>query len=252
MDRGELEPTRGRALPNRPTPDAETLTALARTAAALERRAGGRARLVDVLLPAITTRDHEALVGLLDDPRNARRPIDVLLQEARIPFAALRRLYADAQLLEAQTQVREVVARELPGVAADVLARAVEHKRPCLTCEGTGTLVANPTDATPNPSPTPCATCGGFGLVIWQPGERNQKLALELGGLLQRGPAVSVNVQQKVAVVGDLVSESVDAITRATDRALYGDTRGRSTRRESAKATEVIDATIGAPGTVAE
>lgn len=228
-----------------PVPDADTLTALGRTASALERRAGGRARLVDVLLPAITTRDHEALVGLLDDPRNAARPIEALLVEARIPFAALRRLYADAQLLEAQTQVREAVARELPAVAADVLARAVEHKRPCLTCEGTGTLVANPSETNPNPSPTPCGVCGGFGLVIWQPGERNQKLALELGGLLQRGPGVSINVQQKVAVVGDLVSESVDAITRATDRALYGDQRARSTRRSPA---EVIDATSGRVG----
>lgn len=205
-------------------------TAQDRTAARLEAQAGGRAALVEVLLPAVRTKDVETLVGILDDPRNAGVPIGEILAEARIPAAALLRLYSEAQLIAAQTASQMAIAQALPRVAESVMARGAPHRAVCVVCEGCGTVTPEPTAVQPNPAPVACAACYGTGQVLWNPTPAHERTALELGQLLTKTPAIAVAVNQHTNVQVGAVAETVDAFTRVSDRLVHGDGRGRMRR----------------------
>lgn len=221
--------------PARRTPQRRTLTREARTAATaalvqLESTLGGRDRLVDALVLGTTadgvdTDRADYVLGLLADPKFAKKSLRTLARMAGITLQELLSLYRKASVQRAHLESLAHVAKTLPAVAQHIMERSVPYELDCHTCGGVGTLTPNPTAKVPNPSPGPCGTCQGHGRLRHEPDLERQKLALSLGGLLKGGGTgvTIINQQQQgQGAVPLATGDTLLQMQRLTDQALYG------------------------------
>jgi hypothetical protein len=177
-----------------------------------ERDMGGRAALVEILAHvAETTQEGTVIASLVCDPANDRKNLGTLCVTAGIPPHALLRMIRDGHLGKAQAAAMRKVAQSLPTVVEDVMYRALPILEKCSTCHG-----RPPIDPL-----VPCWRCEGSGKVENEPTLDRQKLALELGGLINkpRGPQVQINNQQAVAMNMGALRE----FQTKNDKLVYGE-----------------------------
>jgi hypothetical protein len=172
-----------------------------------EQAVGGRDNLVGHLVHASNlTEDQEYLIGAIADPRNDARSLARICTIYEIKFTDLLQLFRNAGLVKAQLAAMQKVWTRLPEVAGDLMDRATTHTLTCPRCRGDGKIpksVMQPNPKEPEAGPVEvkweelCPECDGRGEQVVQPSLEVQKIALQLGGLLDKGgPAVQVNVQQ--------------------------------------------------------
>ncbi len=169
-----------------------------------EAEVGGREALIATLIHAPLTKDQELLVGAIVDPRNDEASLARICYTFNIQFADLITLFRSAGFVKAQLQAMRKVWDAVPEVAEDVMGRAVPHYLRCNGCFGRRKVEAPELDekgaATGKTVEVPCPACDGEGEVLVQPKLETQKVALELGGLIQpKGAPVQVNVTQQQA-----------------------------------------------------
>lgn len=204
-----------------------TLRAAVRSLEAIEASLGGRSGLVEVLLVCELSADLRYVVGLLCDPVQAGNGLEAVVRSGKVTGAELLRLIREGQLARAHTAASRYVAQHLPGVVEDVMVRAQPYEVECGACQGTGSVVPEPTKDHPNPEPQPCKACKATGTVVKLPDLARQELALELAQLLPKagGGGISLTVQrqpsQTIVVKGG--GGSLEAFQAASDRVLYGD-----------------------------
>lgn len=165
----------------------------------LEEIAGGRLEIVAQLATVATLGQKETyLAQLLADPRNDEYSLRTLCKQAgcsvREFIVLLRHARFSGQIAEAMDRV----AKYIPDVAEDVMARSVPHTAECPTCNGTGTVEASRRDKNTKKIVTEtvtCSGCGGRKVVKVLPDLERQKVALEIAGILKRGGGVQVGVQ---------------------------------------------------------
>jgi hypothetical protein len=189
-----------------------------------ESEVGGRAALIEHVSHAQLNEDQELLIGAIADPRNDQSSLARICYSYGIQFADLLTLFRSAGFAKAQLQAMRRVWERLPDVAGDVMERSVPHQILCSSCAGIGRV--EKTKATGGDGggiqrvEERCDTCNGMGYITIQPRLETQKVALEIGGLLQPGggPGVQVNVtqQQAMGVAGRLSS-----FARESDEVLF-------------------------------
>jgi hypothetical protein len=157
---------------------------------------GGRQQLLDTLLVAESAPDVARITTLLIDPRYGGKSLRWICHHAHLTIAELFAAYQKALIVKAHLQATHLVADQLLGVVDDVMRRSQPHEVSCEDCAGRGQVTPAPTKAQPNPAPGPCASCGGRGQVTRLPDLDRQKVALELGQLLQRSGGI--NLQQNL------------------------------------------------------
>ena len=155
---------------------------------------GGRAELLNSLLVADGTPEIHKIVNLLIDPRYGGWSLRQICALGGLTIADLFAAYRKALLVRAHLQATKTVVDQLPAVVADIMERSRPYEVTCESCRGLGTVTPEPTKAVPNPTPGPCVPCRGAGRLLQQPDLDRQKVALELGQLIQqRG---GINIQQ--------------------------------------------------------
>lgn len=200
-------------------PPALVTTSLAK----FEESLGGRDVLLAGLAHAPRTKDLDYVVGLVGDPQHARVPLAMLCAMGGITAGELLDAYKAGELARGQALGAKFIGDGLPAVIQDTFKRAAPYEATCYQCQGTGTIVPEPTDDQPNPDPVDCPLCAHTGVLTYQGDLEHKKLALELGRMLQKAGGVNVNVSQKVAQIGGAsVGGSLEALQRATDDVLYG------------------------------
>jgi hypothetical protein len=202
-----------------------------------EQVVGGRETIVDALVTGavadgIDQARADFILGLLADPKYAKKPLRWFAKAADVTIQELLNLYRAAAVQRAHLASMTHVVRELPAVVQHVMETSRPHEQTCYGCAGVGQTTAEPSDKVPNPSPELCRTCKGSGKLLHQPDLDRQKLALTLGGLLQgqgAGSPVVVNVQQQQAnanagasLIPLTAGDALAQLQRHTDRALYG------------------------------
>lgn len=216
---------------------------------AFETMVGGRAALCAKLALVARGKEEERIVGLLADPQHDAVSLAAVCRFGKIPLRQLMELYRDAALVVGQVQAIDQVASGLPAVAADVMARAVEHYVDCAGCTGTGSVTPEPTKDKPNPAPEPCKVCRGIGQLKQAPEHEIQKTALTLGGMLKKDGGTSITLQQNnQQIVGMGAAGGFDDLIEKLDTVLFGAARDRVARREQT----VVDADLVAPGDVTD
>lgn len=218
--------------PSRPVQDALKV---------FEGEVGGRAALVAHLAHAAEEDNGTAyLVGMIADPRNDEKSLGTICEIAGISFPRLITLFKNAGFARAQLGAFQRVWDLLPEVAGDVMTRSVVHWVTCPTCLGdkfterviparekrdrkTKEVVTVPEQRIREE----CGSCRGRGEVEREPDRERQKIALEIGGLVQRGAGVQVNVDSSRQVNNNLllVGTELKNFRADSDRALYGEPR---------------------------
>jgi len=160
---------------------------------------GGRERLLQALSVAGGTTEIDQIVRLLVDPRYASWSLRRICDKAGLTIAELFTAYKSALLTRAQIESTQVVAQRLVGVVDDVMRRAQPHPVPCEACGGSGQTLLPASAPDKRPEPMGCPTCQGKGTRIALPDLDRQKVALELGQLLDRRGGISIQQQTLVS-----------------------------------------------------
>jgi len=175
---------------------------------------GGRDLLADTLAVAGTGTDIERITTLLLDPRYASWSLARLCQTAGITVAELFASYRKALVLRAHIEATHIIARKLPPVVDDVMTRAAPHRQVCPKCLGTAAAGQGP-----------CALCQDSGYVQSEPELDRQKLALELGQLLEKKGGFLMQQTNVTATLGGTAPGSLEQLQQAVGDLLFGERR---------------------------
>lgn len=190
----------------------------------LEKQLGGRQALVSLLSLAPLTKDLQYVLGLLGDPQNQQLTLASICAQGNLLPGDLLKYLGAAALHRGQTIAKKTIGEHLPAVVADLMKKAAPYRNPCYGCQGTGSTTPEPTPDQPNPSPQPCETCNGVGELIYQPQLEVQRLAIEMGGLSQKGGGIAIlNQQLNLPQAGSAGAGALEQLQSLTDQILYGE-----------------------------
>ncbi len=189
---------------------------------AIEVALGGRAAIVAALAYAPPSADVIYLLGLIGDPFREQEPLAHLCAQGGVTPGELLVAYHAGELARAHALSARRIGKRLDAVAEDTMRKALRHQIVCGTCAGTGRSRDTPTKTNPHPRLKTCDTCQGTKQVTREGDLDHKKLALDMGGLLQKAGGMHVNVNQQVGVVAG-TGGSLEAMAAATDAILYGD-----------------------------
>lgn len=155
---------------------------------------GGRADLAAELLtsPDLTAPIRKVLLLILD-PRFDRHSLSKLCDEAGLTPGEFFAAFRDATLAKANITAIRKVAERLVAITECVLDGAVNQLIVCEECNGSTQQLYPPARKGQDPTIGKCLRCNGHGEVPVRADFEKQKIALELGGLLKKGPAVQLN-----------------------------------------------------------
>ncbi len=202
---------------------------------------GGRDALLHALIIADTTPDVQKVTNLLIDPRYGGWSLRRICHHAGLTIADLFTAYRKALLVKAHLEATRIVSDRLVKVVEDVMARAQVHELTCESCGGVGQVTPEPSKKNPNPGPEACRTCRGKGRITVYPDLDRQKVALELGQLLQRSGGISIAQNNLHMPIGGGPVNAPGALEQL-QQAVHGVLYPRRTVEEpSAAATTVLD-----------
>jgi hypothetical protein len=174
---------------------------------------GGRAQLADTLAVAGTGTAADRITSMLLDPRYAAWGLPRICATAGITVADLFAAYRKALVARAHIQATHIIASRLPPIVDDVMTRAAPQASVCPTCAGAAAAGS-------------CPTCGGTGRVMSTPDLDRQKLALELGQLLEKKGGLIVQQNNTVAALGSSAAPgALEQLQQAVGDLLFGGNR---------------------------
>jgi hypothetical protein len=191
---------------------------------------GGRDQLAEVLSVAGTSPDVEKIALYLLDPRYAHFSLRRLCTLTGITVADLKTAYRKALIARAHITATQIIASRLPPIVEDVMTRAAPQKVICPKCLGTSAAGQGP-----------CVLCNDTGIIQSEPDLDRQKLALELGQLVEKKGGILM--QQNTIAAASLASTNSGALEQlhqAVGDLLYSPSR----RRASAP---VVEGQVGEP-----
>lgn len=188
--------------------------------AEFEKEAGGRDGLVNTLSYGESDPAIEYTVSLIADPRNDDKTLAQICDLGGITLQKLLKHYRDSGGMRAQLKAYEKVWRALPAVAEDVMYRAIPQPIDCAACDGEG-KISKPTTGGER-GMVECRKCAGTGRTLSVPDLDRQKLALDLGKMLPKGPAVAVNTQVNSQTNNFASASDFRAFRAASDAILFG------------------------------
>lgn len=167
----------------------------------IERDYGGRDRLVARLAFAPFDDRLETVLGIIAEARDDELLADTCARGNIRPAELLTYLKAANQHY-AQARASRHLPEHLDRTVEDTMTAAHVHEATCDHCLGatTITLPANPDAGRDQPEQIPCPLCQGHGVRAYPPDPEARKLALDLGGLLQKkgGMNLAVGVQSVI------------------------------------------------------
>lgn len=217
----------------------------------LETALGGRGQIVAALATAPMTKDVRYTLGLLADPQHEKKSLAEICALGEILPGQLLEQIERGTKLQARIVASGIIARGTPAMVTDVMQKAAPYEDQCTGgCQGTGTIVPEPSAEEPNPNPIQCTTCRGTGRLVFDADPECRKLGLEIAGLLTKGGGISiVNQNQNIQQTAHLGGGAFDQLQEAMDQILYGRKRGGAEgaglEGDPAEVGEVIDGDVG-------
>lgn len=190
--------------------------------ATFEAQLGGRDALFDVLSQADSTPEIQQLLALLGDPGLHRQSLAHLCRLANLTAGDVFLAFERALQVRAKVLARIPIAEKLPYVAADAMKKALLHQVNCPECYGRGRVERKVKKGDQETYEiVACYPCDGSGKVSVEPDLDQQKLALELGELCQKGGLTisNQNIQESKSVTFSLGSTLAQLQARTAEAA---------------------------------
>ncbi|TAK94250.1 hypothetical protein EPO05_06565 [Patescibacteria group bacterium] len=214
---------------------------------------GGRDILLDKLLhvPDVSP-DEERLLSFLTDPEKSRFGLASLCSDAGFSVARFLKFLQRAEGARALVGAITHVHAQGAEVARDAMSLGRIRKFQCAACGGDGEVLdkASSKDAQ---TMKKCIVCLGIGEIVREPTPAQQKIALQLMGMLAQGTGVSLTVNntananakaeatQQTALVDNKFMDSLRANTDAAIAKSRGLKPGTMTALPE---PEVVDAEV--------
>jgi hypothetical protein len=191
---------------------------------------GGRAKLRQVLSIAGAEAPTEKVVNCLLDPAYDTWSLRRICEHTGITVVDLFAHYKKGLYAAAHIRAAHLITEKLVPVVVDVMQRAVPHVIICPRCHATPTT----------PGTSACPECNGTGKVESVPDLQRQKLALELGRLIERKAGVVMQQTAIGAVATTALTSghagSLEQLQQAVGELLFSPARRRT-------AAPVVDVT---------
>lgn len=175
--------------------------------------------LVNLIAHVEDRPEYQLVVRSIADPNNRRKSIGTICGELNFPFSKFIKLMSEAKHARAMMRAMDQVSAKLPRVVADIFDNAQNKNRLCRSCKGSGEVpklaikstkkVFNIKQPLQQEDPTEtqiCWRCEGTGRIVEMAELERQQLAANIGGLVQKNPGLSVNVnnnQPQLVVAGN-------------------------------------------------
>lgn len=190
----------------------------------------GRERFLACLLLTAHSDDRlDQLLQWTEDPALSARSVGDLAICAGFRAGELIKVLKETALLVGQAQALHVVAEHLPAVVQDLVTRAQNHYETCASCEGSGKITPDPTEAKPNPGPEPCKPCKGRGQVFVSADADRQDRVLEIARLLPESKGTQIGIVNNAAggregaIPASSMGQLFTQLVAATDRIVHPD-----------------------------
>lgn len=197
--------------------------AAARTAKQFEDNIGGKEELADKLeaVKGSLSKEQLALLDMIrGDTTNRRLPR--FLAETGAELTGVMTAYARGALLVGQTEAIVEAARNLPRVMKDLALHALDGKKACYVCSGTGAVA--PKKGALKETKV-CPLCRGEKEMVQSSKHKEFAVTkiLEVGKMIERGPMVQVNQQTAVRVdaTGGSTGMAMEKIALMADKILH-------------------------------
>lgn len=154
----------------------------------LEDSVGGRENFIDTLGLQTLDKKQEHFLRLLCDPARARHSILTIARDAGLLPVQVLDMYRKASFVKAEALAMGHLQEKMLDIVEDLTSKSVDAKIDCPRCWGEGFESEG----------VKCAVCLGRGQIMRPSDLDHQKVALEVGGLLKKGPGVAVQVNQQV------------------------------------------------------
>lgn len=151
-----------------------------------EKLYGGRQSIIDDLSLMALDKKQQHLLYLLCHPTYIEVPLSTIVKAAGLTASGVMDLFADAAKHRSQALGMGALAKSVPSIVGDIIAKSVDEKVECPECFGF------------NPEGAPCPKCNGKGVILRTSDLDRQKLVLEMTGLLKKGPATAVQINQNI------------------------------------------------------
>lgn len=190
---------------------------------------GGRDLLLDKLLHVSDiSPDEERLLTFLTDPERQKYGLATLCIDAGFSVARFLKFLQRADGAKAMIGAIARVHARGADVAGDAMELATIRKFKCVGCDGDGEVLDkdSPKDAQ---TMKKCIVCLGTGEIVREPTPQQQKIALQLMGMLAQGAGMSLtvnntasaNAESKAVQQNALVDHKfMDSLRANTDEAV--------------------------------
>lgn len=182
---------------------------------------GGRRQLLQTLAIADSAASSDKVINCLLDPTYASWSLRRICTYAGITVADLFATYKKACFVRAHVEATRIITERLPTIVGDVMARALPLPVTCPRCYG----------APSTPDTSPCPQCKGEGTILAAPDLDRQKVALELGRVLERKGGVVMQQNQISASTQQVTMNapgSLEQLQQAVGDLLFAPERRRA------------------------
>lgn len=189
---------------------------------------GGKDALVDALAVGGSVPEIDAILTHLLDPRFDTWSLRQICDAAGLTIAELFTHYRKSGIIRAHIQATPIITGKLVGVVDDVMTRAQPYEVPCASCGGVGSVPPRDKKGKilDDAPPEPCRACKASGRMIELPDLERQKLALELGQLVQKSGGINVIANQQNNAFGETARSTatgaLEQLQQAVGDLLYG------------------------------
>lgn len=178
-----------------------------------EESVGGREAIIDALELATLGKKEEHFLRLLYDNARHNDSLAKIAKDSGLNAIAVLELFRTAAFAKAHAIVAGQISDSLPAVVKDIIAKSVDYQIICQSCGGNGTIEMDDGKA------RTCLDCNGNGKLFKESDLDRQKILLETGGILKKGPGVAVQVNTQVNTGTN--TNAFSRFVRATDDIAY-------------------------------
>lgn len=173
---------------------------------------GGREALIDALEMSPLDKKQIHFLRLLYDPLRSKDSLYTIARDAGLPPLAVLDSFRHASFAKMHALVASQITEGVPAAVGDIVVKSVDAKIECPECFGEGKF--DQTDEM-------CILCHGRGVIFRGSDLDRQKMLLEAGGVLKKGPGVAVQVNNNNQVNVPSSSAFFSKYVKASDEAAY-------------------------------
>lgn len=185
---------------------------------AFETQIGGRRALLEALSTADTSEDVRVVLDAIADPKYDTEPLAKLCAQGGVTPGQLFGAFRTAAIVRGQILGSLKAAEVVPQVVEAIARTALPYETHCTTCNGLGKIHLGEGKQV---TKSPCSTCNGLGVILHEADSDQQRVILEMTGLVKSGGKEQTIVQANITAPSASSGGSLEQLQQAVSELIY-------------------------------